>query len=205
MPTTPPLVIPNGFAEYSFTHRLTGYDRLAVNTFGVQWADGSESLATQAASIMGFWIARVLPFMDTSVTLVRCVAIGRDSGGVLHRYDHNLSSAGSTAGAATTPNVALLVRKSSTLAGKQNRGRLYVGWCTEEGSVDETGQIAGATVTVYQTAFDALHADLATRVPNADMVILHREVDPGPQPAPTVVSSLNVESRIATQRRRLRK
>jgi len=102
------------------------------------------------------------------------------------------------AGIDTVPmNCALLVRKTSSQPGRGGRGRYFIPFALEETDVSETGQIDGTTVSDWQTIQTAFLAALVAE--DVPMVILHSGAG-----VPAAVTTLNVQSKIATQRRRLR-
>jgi hypothetical protein len=100
-------------------------------------------------------------------------------------------------------NCAALFHKRSATSGRRHRGRFYLPGLSE-GAVDPAGRISAGEITAYN--------DLALSFLNSvnlsddiqDMVIFHTGII-GTLPPPTVVTLLNVDPVIATQRRRLRK
>jgi hypothetical protein len=120
-------------------------------------------------------------------------------------------SRGTAAVSSLPPNCAQLVRKLTGLGGRKNRGRFYWPWFLNEGSVDEAGSVDAAWTTGTQTAFDAWFTQgnvtgdgrmvIANKVYGVDPVTgkpVVTAVNIGPE-----VTSLVVDNRIATQRRRL--
>lgn len=104
-------------------------------------------------------------------------------------------------GVATTSNIALLVRKISDRVGRPGRGRMFIPWVLSQSSVDEVGNITPTAVTDMQDRADAFLTSLQTA--GLQMVILHDSTVPNATPASLVIG-LNVDSVVATQRRRLR-
>ncbi|MQB02229.1 MAG: hypothetical protein GEU78_18625 [Actinobacteria bacterium] len=94
------------------------------------------------------------------------------------------------------PNVSVLVQKQTGLAGRRNRGRMYVPGI-QAGGIGDDGVIDATQLTSWQAAadvwFDAADAILP-------LVILHET----PPDTATPVLSLSVQALVATQRRRLR-
>ena len=134
----------------------------------------------------------------------------------------NATAPGTLSGTALPPNNALLVTKLTGLAGRRNRGRLFIPG-VQAAAVSEAGLMSAPTVAGFQTAVSAWFEsiDAPPLLPGDEgryMVILHSdsthwEIDDGqprrvpngdPIPAPTRITGLRVEPRIATQRRRLR-
>jgi hypothetical protein len=95
------------------------------------------------------------------------------------------------------PNMAILIRKNTSLGGRRGRGRLY--WPCAEGEVDGGGAVLGAKITDLQDAVDSWLSDLTAS--GWTMQLLH---DANP-PLPSTVTSLAVQATAATQRRRLRR
>jgi len=107
---------------------------------------------------------------------------------------------GDAGGAASPPNVALLVQKVTSLGGRAGRGRQY--WPGfPETQVDGAGNIDGSFLAVAQGVFDDWHAKLITD--DLEPVLLHGA--DSPISLPTAITSLVVAPVIATQRRRLRR
>ncbi len=108
------------------------------------------------------------------------------------------------------PNVAVLVKKRTGFGGRANRGRIYLPWSISEGAVDEVGGIIAGDRTSIQNAINVF----ANAVPfNTAQVIANRVYDlPWDSPARSLiavnigkpVTSMLVDTRVATQRRRLR-
>jgi hypothetical protein len=109
-----------------------------------------------------------------------------------------------TIGQLGAPLTCALVRKRTAFAGKAQRGRLYFPGLTES-DVDAEGVILGATRSTLQTAFNTWFANIGTY---GNMMLahscFHEDNQPPCEPLPwTVVTSLEVDDVIATQRRRL--
>lgn len=97
-------------------------------------------------------------------------------------------------------NCAVLVKKNTALGGRRFRGRIFQPpTLLNEGAVDASGNIAAGGVAAIQATWDQFSGQL---VANGYLpVLFHQGVG---APAPTLISSLQVTSLIATQRRRLR-
>lgn len=103
---------------------------------------------------------------------------------------------GDYVGTAAPPNVALLLRKDTGLAGRPNRGRMYL-----PGIPEAEFNVAGSLVPTFvadanvaaEAFFDKLVAD------DVPLLLHHR----GPNTF-TAVSSLTADGVVATQRRRVR-
>lgn len=103
------------------------------------------------------------------------------------------------------PNCCMLIQKRTALAGRRNRGRIFMPPAILfDSEVSDAGVISPAVVV----SWNGLFADWRTQLLAIECVpvILHGwDPDvPTAQFLPTTISSFSVQSRIATQRRRLR-
>lgn len=135
--------------------------------------------------------------MHTSTIQTKVTARRRISASAVAIGELDVNVPGVQGGDAISPQVALLVSKTSGLAGRQNRGRMYIPGQSET-NVDGAGVVLPTFRTTAQNAVDVLLGDLDTL--ETPMVILH--VDPADTPTP--VTALTVRNKVATQRRRLR-
>lgn len=107
--------------------------------------------------------------------------------------------------------VAALIRKRTSFGGRANRGRSYIPWSISDEDADSVGALTSGKVTDLQAAAD----DWLTSVKNGSvfyMVIANRTYDlPWDNPNRVVtlitggpeVTSMQADSLVATQRRRL--
>lgn len=117
------------------------------------------------------------------------------------------SRTGSLTDSETVPNnTAVLVQKRTARGGRPGRGRFY--WppfYPNEESITRTGVLAGAAVTGWQTAMtNWLSGCSSNGVP---LFLLHSRLENGDPPAiePDEITSLVVQTVVATQRTRLRR
>jgi len=109
-------------------------------------------------------------------------------------------------GAMASPNCALLVKKQTATGGRRGRGRNYIPWVLLDAAVDDVGNVDSGSLAVRQSDAEDWLEDLELGTTGSyatPMVILHDSSGSGPEPAPSVVTALQVDSRIANQRRRL--
>lgn len=106
------------------------------------------------------------------------------------------------------PNVACLVKKSTAVGGRKNRGRMFFPWMLASADVNEGGTIDGGKVAYLQNLFTLFLSDLVAG--NVPMTIANRTFNqPNPPHHVTAitathnVTTLLVENLVATQRRRL--
>jgi hypothetical protein len=97
-----------------------------------------------------------------------------------------------------SPQVAVLIKKRTALGGRQGRGRMFLPFLTEA-QTDSGGRMTAGAIDGYQVAAGGFLAGLVSR--DIPMVLLHA----APEIVPTLVLALEVQSLVATQRRRLRK
>jgi hypothetical protein len=203
-------IIPPGYASISVELHHTLQSRSAFLTWGCR-IDGGLDVALVAlntyTAVTEAGAGKFLSGLDSSVTVPTCTAhIGQDGGDPLV---FQASGAGVGGVALTSPpaNVALLCRKRTNRGGRRGRGRIYLPWYTNQTQVDEAGKVSAGTVTATQSAMVNLLTKLTTN--NVPMVVLHSPSSPNNKKGPTtpgapdLVTSVSVDSLIATQRRRL--
>jgi hypothetical protein len=200
------MTTPSGYGQVSMQLTLTGFQRSAYVTFGIDPADTDPLAIAGAINTAASAANSFTSQMDGSVTLTKIrVSLGTDGG-----EDLVGELAGTTVGGrirtSLPPNCALLVHKTSARGGRRGRGRMYLPWFVDETECDEAGVILPASVTQYQTSMNTFRGALSTG--GNPMVLLHQPSEPGtvhpttPGP-PNVVTGLVVDRIIATQRRRL--
>ncbi len=195
-----------GFADVALQLVLSGLNRPAYITFGVDPTDTDPMTIAGAINTAASGAGSLMSIMDNAVLLrsVR-VSLGTDGSedvvGVLTG-----STLGGAARTSLPPNCAMLVHKLTARGGRRGRGRMFLPWCTTEAEVDEAGIITPTNVNQVQTAMNAFRSALSSA--GNPMVILHEPSQPGvghpsTPGAPNVVTSLVVDPLISTQRRRL--
>jgi hypothetical protein len=84
---------------------------------------------------------------------------------------------------------------------------MYVPWIVADGEAGDTGNVDGTALAAFNTDAEDFRQvlSLGTGIDApAPMYILHDSSGAGPEPVPSLVTSLVVDPVIATQRRRLR-
>lgn len=194
MPTAP------GYAECSIEMTLTGMNRPAYTTFGV---DPTETDPNLIGAAIGGSLAAAGSFasrLDNAVVITGVrVSLGTDGGGDIVGW-HPMALSGTGIFSPPPPNVAILVHKRTGRGGRRGRGRMYLPWYVSEADIDEMGKLTGATLTATQNAMNTWRSALASA--QMPMVLLHNAgvTSPGP---PDVVTTLQVDPMVGTQRRRL--
>lgn len=190
--------IPAGFAQANFRFGGTGVPHGAEFTLGLDVDAFSGTAADAATAAGGAALGYLLGPLCTTVTLTEVlVKFGPTDTGPSGVYP--AAGVGGNSNAQAPPNVAYLVRKQTALGGRAGRGRFYLPG-VDESQIGPGGVLAGALIPTLQTAIDDFAADLATSflIP----VLLHGAGSPITTPTP--ITGLDLDSTVATQRRRLR-
>lgn len=195
------VVIPNGYGQVSQEFIIDGGDHPFMVVTGHQIASGG-TVQGLADDIKGAWQGWV--FLNTTrgsnLRLGKTRALLRNGSGALEAAENSTIITGTQSpGAYPPPSVCVLVRKRTLFAGRQFRGRMYLpGFFLNEANVGSTGIIDTAAVTAVQGWMNQWLS--AVNSSNYPLKLLHESL----AVTPTSVTSLQVESVVATQRRRLR-
>lgn len=174
--------------------------RPAQVTFSTEWDSAAESLATLNDALRVFINSHIAPQLDDSYILDRIDSVGRNATGTDFAAGAVINNVGDRVGEVVPLNYSVLVRKSTGLRGRRNRGRMFWPGMAQEAEVDQAGVLTVARVASLQAAFTAFFAALAGRVPNSNMLLLHTSAPTTPVP----ITDLVVQALGATQRRRMR-
>ena len=188
--------IPSGFANISIPANHGGSTHISVITFGVEVNTALTAPANVAEAVWDAFDSTMRVALDSGA-LWGPVRASVNMGAGVVTGDGTSDDLGGAGIDSVPMNCALLVRKTSTQPGRGGRGRYFIPFALEETDVSETGQIDGTTVSDWQTIQTAFLAALVAE--DVPMVILHSGAG-----VPAAVTTLNVQSKIATQRRRLR-
>lgn len=140
-----------------------------------------------AASICSSW-----RYLGTRVTLVT------ESGPLL--AEEPMSLIGTGAETALPPNVAILVNKITALGGRRNRGRMFFPpFYPPESIIDSGGLIQTGVVAAMQSALTSARGAMVTA---GYPPFLFHSAAPF---TPAAIVALQLQGRVATQRRRLRR
>lgn len=190
------MIIPTGYS-----HVLLGFTGVyvptgAAMTFGVQNV-GNETPVDLATSVLVQWQGASVDDLYTdgvSLTEIK-VKNGPNSTGAQGVISPNVL--GNQTGPGIAPNCTMLIQKNTGLGGREGRGRFNLPGIQEE-DVDGAGNLDAIFLAAANPVWDDFLNGLITA--DLPMVLLHNSAT-----APTPVTSLNVSSRIATIRRRLRR
>lgn len=126
------------------------------------------------------------------------ILIGQDAGDPLVLDSTSSSGAGAGGAALCPPNVQGLIRKKTGLSGRHGRGRMYIG-DMRASEVNSQGNMGSTPVARLQAIGDGWYADVPVAVTVITQAyLLHNDSTP-----PTIVTSTEAQSTVATQRRRL--
>lgn len=192
-----PVLIPDGYCGYTM-------DFLATNAIGgrMYWTGGldlgSNSLGDAAVSLFSAFDDNVTANMSDNVQLESVRTFSETA-----TAEATGEAPGERVIVEPPPNTSLLIRKVTAQRGPRGRGRMYPLGLFSEGEVNEQGVIDESVVSDLQDDFTAFFASLTTD--GNPMVILQNSdgVSPPVDPPPPVTALL-VQSKCATQRRRLR-
>lgn len=195
-----------GYAAVSVEMHHTLMSRSAYITFGANPSGTDVSVMVANVGIALQATGSLRSIVDNGVTF-RNITVRYGIDGADDQLGTGVYSfAGSNAQTSLPPNCAVLVYKRTARGSRRGRGRMYLPWVLTTSDVTEDGQIAATKITSMQTAVEVFRAALATN--DMPMVVLHRPSLPSTQNptsmgAPDPVTLLEVDSMIATQRRRL--
>lgn len=148
------------------------------------------------------FVNNLTPSIGTNWSIFRTRAKqGPDSTGP--SLDHDEIDNGGLAGASLAPNTCYLIHKRTAAGGRRQRGRMYLPGPIE-GEVTDAGALVAARQAALQTAVENWR--LAVEGVAGRFLAIEHEPGISPPPAvPTTITSLSVDSRVATQRGRLRR
>lgn len=190
------MTIPEGFSQVSVVHTGGGIVDEAIWTVGVNNAFDvtPATIAGEVVTLLGTLNYEDLISSSVEVPEVR-VKNGPDVNGPSAVDDTGI--VGSIGGQAAPPNVSLLVHKLTAVGGRQGRGRLYMPGIAEA-SLEAGGGVEAALLADAQTFFSAFRTGMAFL--NRPLALLHADAS-----EPNEVTTLTVDARFATQRRRMRR
>lgn len=196
-------VIPPDFAQATLVFRQDDDIDPWTIAFGLDLQGNTSALEDIADKIFDEWQASLGARTHISTALEKVVLDVTGSTGVELQVESTQELQHGTFAQQNLPsNCALLVRKTSSLKGRQHRGRNYWPSLLPDENVDSNGRIDEALVTALQSDMEAFRT-LTQQGPageNYPWVILHNDE----ATYPTYVVGLVVDSIIGTQRRRMR-
>lgn len=194
------MLIPTGYAQCNIRFGGTGAPNGAEVALGLYVQEHGGSPGDVAADVRDVLVESGIMGSVPSTWNTRNILVKFGPSATGPSAELAVVIVGGSAGLAAPPQNSLLVRKTTLLGGRSGRGRIY--WPgVQEAQVDQAGALAAPYREGLQTGFTAFHAGLnALSLPP---VVLHGAG--APLTVPTPVANFIVDSRLATQRRRLRK
>jgi hypothetical protein len=193
---------PDDVYEVGVHYTQTDSLRPAVVTFGVAYT--KSNFESDANGLCLDWVSTINHSVCDHFTCAN-ITFASLEGEVL---DLAQLVPGGTSHPPATPNVTFLIKKGTTQAGRRKRGRMFLPGVSEQ-DVDAVGKVIGSKITEIQNNLDDFVSAAAAH--GFFLVLIHKERPPvGDKPPlpvlpPTPVSSLDVDTLAATQRRRMRK
>jgi hypothetical protein len=206
------LVIPLGYAQCSYELRQDLMARSAFITWGVGPTDPGLDITTLAKDAFNA-TGSLKTLLDANWKLYSTRVTQHQDAGLLQYEDNTIITGTRGAGVSVPPNVAVLVRKTTTFGGRRGRGRWFLPGMIDSPNVQENGVINPASLAIIQTALNVWRAAYITAT--VPLVLLHNAKRIGgagttgnpyiydTPPAPYPINSLQAVALVATQRRRL--
>lgn len=190
--------IPISFAQVNYLFAGSGLPRGAQITMGYDISGSAGTPAAVGASLNSAWSASgIQARLATGVDYKGClVKFGPDATGPSALVSASVTGSG---GPGASSQVSWLVRKITGSGGRAGRGRWYIPG-VPEGAIGSDGAIDGTARTNLEGELDELLVSWAAA--GIDPVVLHGVGSPLSTPTP--ITDLVVDTRGATQRRRLR-
>lgn len=193
------------------TFQGTYGDRTWANVLHLVWDEttpgrlsaGLDTIATQMETA---YVTNILDAMSDKVTLVDIKVQDVDSEGGLSVL-RPVGDPGGEAGAGMPGNVAILVTKNDDHARSQRAGRFFfVGALEGDTDTNSPSTLNAGGIARWVAATGGFYTDLSGTAGGSDFypVVLHKSSAPSGY-TPYSLNSLSLNSRLATQRRRLRK
>lgn len=192
------MIIPAGAAQVNLKFTGSATPNGAQMTFGVAATEIS-NVNTIAVKIHEALDESSFMGNVSSTTAITSILVKMGPNETGPMYELGVSVPGEVGSTAVPPNVSVLIRKTTNQGGRKGQGRFFLP-ALPENSVNEAGIITPAFVSDINTCMAAFLANLVGE--SMPMVLLHST--DGPNTLPLAVQSLVCQSKVATQRRRLR-
>lgn len=196
-----PVVIPVQFGIARWSFSLSGDPEPMVFTCGVEGATGVTTQAVSDVCYNAYVGAFPVGSTDNAYTFNGTSVSFHQPGG-MQVATTGPARVGTNSSANPPPNnCALLVKKVTGFSDRKQRGRFYLpNAYVDEASIDRRGFVVAGSVTTVQGWLNTFFTTLTGGPTVISARILHSDAT-----SPTVISSLQLQSQMATQRRRMRK
>jgi hypothetical protein len=188
-----PLVIPAGYSEVVVQISSLIPGKVNSFSFGVNDTPGGASQA-QITS----WLSTAAAGNFRHALYSQYQVVGYEMRDATTSVFVPLGVAGNgVAAGLMPPGVSPLLKKQSGLIGRANRGRMYWPGCLAEADVNNDGTLPSAVISSLTT--DAVGLITKLHTVSKDVYLLHNSAL-----APTLVTTIQCQGTVATQRRRQR-
>lgn len=191
--------IPSGFAQVNYIYSGSSCPTGAQWTHGVDISGYAGSPSDLGAQAHANYISEGLFGLQVTTCRLDAILVKFGPTATGPSALHNVGTTGSIGSQGISPQVSILVQKRTAFGGRRGRGRLYFPGPTES-DVTNAGEVDSAYHAAAQLAFDNLLAEFSSD--GMPWVLLHGGAG---APVPYDITSLEVSSTVATQRRRLRR
>lgn len=190
------LIIPNA---YQVAIEMSVSGQQIINVIGVGGNFGTSTAEGVAGAVKAGWEAAggILKGLSSSVVMVGYTVtdLSSSDGQVFHLA--STAQGGNTGSTMSTLAAAALIQYGNGTRNRSSRGRMYVGPLSENDVNPDGRTLATVSITKWTTAINVLVASIQSI--GCTFAVLSRV-----QKSYNVISSVNVASVVATQRRRLR-
>lgn len=203
------LVIPQDYAEVVQSLILSGDAEPMAVTYAVGIDSGAPpaSASSLAADLRSAFVTAFSAFFNPLFTISQCEVRWQDTAppappqiGV----GPGSTIATGSAGTLLPQNSAFLVHKRTSVAGRGGRGRMYFPGVYES-QANNIGQVDPAAVSAFNTSLASFLAAVPGVTGVINMVVLHDSLGAFAGAPPAIITALDCDPVIATQRRRLRR
>jgi hypothetical protein len=193
------MLIPDGYAQASFIHTISGSQRPSVCTLGFNISQAGGTLTDMALILADEWSDNVMDGLSVSVQFARLLLkAGPNATGA--SVEVEVGNFGTDSGPSGGPQISMVVQKITSQGGRTGRGRFYLPG-VPEGAIGPDGVIAGTKVSLMQGHLDTFWDNVVAN--DLDPVLLHGEDTVAE--SPFLITNFVVQAQSVTQRRRNRK
>lgn len=193
----------NGYGNWIVTWTLDGSTKILQTVHMCKNVDGTDPLDFDTL-MRGYFVGAGRPYVATNMfvgyTLARTEAYVA-AGGVTSYFLNETAVVGTKAGSNGTPiNTSLLIKKNTGLVGRKYQGRHMIpNLGIAEADISQAGIITSGPLATYQALWTAVTTAMITA--NHWLPVLGHTSS---EVIPTPITSLTVQPKIGTMRRRIR-
>lgn len=188
------VLIPPGFGQLIVSMTSVRSPHVCRNIYGWELTDALDQ--SQADDWSDNLAAAYKPLMNSGSSYIGLrILEGQDGGDPIEWNSNSSAGAGTTSGDLTAPQVMFLIKKTTALSGRHNRGRTFV-IDPKESQVQDDGSLTSGAVSALATMANAVYSSPPSPQTGL-MCILHSTSQ-----APTPVATFAGEAKVATLRGR---